>query len=239
MVTFNEDDDLQYVNNAADKDTTLTAWFKANEKYPWANQYSYVEFPKYFVWHKKTGEWIPRTQGDAVDRIYFLPHIVKEWFYLRMLLNVVHGCKGFGDVRTVDGVVCVNNKDACYRRGLLQDNREWDITLREASIFQSGRQLRSLFATILVFCEVVDPLVLWESHCQSLLEDIAHRSQVNGLNLPDEEIKCIALREIDRALQQHGKSLADFPPMPIPPPEAAAAGGSLVGNSLIREQMTL
>ena len=89
MVTFNENDDLQYIiDTAANKDTTLTAWFKANEKYPWANQYTYVEFPKYFVWKQETQEWKPRTKGMAVARIYYVPHIIKERFYLRMLLNI-------------------------------------------------------------------------------------------------------------------------------------------------------
>ena len=198
MVTFNENDDLQYVvDNAANKDTTLTAWFKANEKYPWANQYTYAAFPKYFVWHKNTREWTPRTRGDAVGRIYSVPHIVKERFYLRMLLYIVCGARGFQDMRAVDGVVCADYKDACFRRGLLQDNREWDITLHEASTFQSGRQLRSLFATILIFCEVTDPVALWERHYESLMDDIAHRSRVDGLNLSDDEIKNIALRHVD------------------------------------------
>ena len=118
---------------------------------------------------------------------------------------------------TVDGVVCASYKDACFLRGLLQDNREWDVTLREAATFQSGRQLRSLFATILVFCEVTNPLALWEQHYASLVDDIVYRSQVENLNWSDEEIKHIALRQVDRILKQHGKSLADYPPMLIPP----------------------
>ena len=125
MVTFNENDDLEYVvNEATNRVTILTAWFKANERYPWANQYTYVEFPKHFVWKKNTQEWTPRTRGSTVAWIYYVPHILGERFYLRMLLNVVRGAKGFEDMRSVDGVVRANYKDACFHRGLLQDGRE-------------------------------------------------------------------------------------------------------------------
>ena len=89
-----------------------------------------------------------------------MPHVIKERFYSRKLYNIVRECKGFGDVRNVDGTMRENFKDACFSRGLLRDNREWDITLRKAATIQSGRQLHSLFSTILMFCKVVDPFVL-------------------------------------------------------------------------------
>ena len=66
-----------------------------------------------------------------------------------------------------------------------------------------------------------------------------HRVRVEDVGTSDDEIKHIALRQIDRILRQHGKSLADYPPMPIPPPDFVDHFGGVPGNSLIRDQWAL
>ena len=43
----------QVAAQAAEKDTTLTAYFKANEQFPEACNYLYQDFPIHFVWIKK------------------------------------------------------------------------------------------------------------------------------------------------------------------------------------------
>ena len=54
-------------------------------------------------------------------------------FYLRLLLHHVPGAASFAELRTVGGVVCETNKEACRLRGLLQEDGEWDLALREAT----------------------------------------------------------------------------------------------------------
>jgi hypothetical protein len=40
-----------------EKDTTLTAYFKANEKFPEAHNYLYQDFPNHFVWVRSKKKW--------------------------------------------------------------------------------------------------------------------------------------------------------------------------------------
>jgi DNA-directed RNA polymerase delta subunit len=52
---------------AAEKDTTLTAYFKANEHIPEARNYLYQDFPMHFVWITKGNkQWQLRQWGDAI-----------------------------------------------------------------------------------------------------------------------------------------------------------------------------
>lgn len=53
---------------------------------------------------------------------------------------------------------------ACDALRLLGDNREWGVALEEASIWALALELRSLFAHILIHCDVSDPLALWDDH---------------------------------------------------------------------------
>jgi hypothetical protein len=44
--------------------------------------------------------------------------------------------------------------------------------LEEADIWASGRELRDMFASVLMFCEVTNPKQLWDAHWESLSDDI-------------------------------------------------------------------
>jgi len=54
----------------------------------------------------------------------------------------------------------------------LEDDTHWDRTLEEATIFDSPQKIRQLFAVLLVFCQLADPLKLWEKHKDSMSEDV-------------------------------------------------------------------
>ena len=103
-----------------------------------------------------------RRVGRCVGRIYYVPPTAGEKYYLRMLLNIVRGSCSYEEIRTVNGVLYATFKEACYALGLLEDDKEWDDCLKEASTWGTGTQLRQLFSTILLHCEVVDPGHLWE-----------------------------------------------------------------------------
>ncbi|KAG2192304.1 hypothetical protein INT47_004424 [Mucor saturninus] len=151
MGYFSEDANLgDVLANAASKDTTLTAWFNINRTDPDANQYLYHEFPEPYLF-------------------CFTKRIRK--FFLRLLLNYVRGAKSIEDVRTVDGVVHETFQAAARVKGLLADDEQWDLCLRESATFQSPIMLRRLFVTILVFCEPSSPFQLWNTHKDSLSDD--------------------------------------------------------------------
>ncbi|XP_077977577.1 uncharacterized protein LOC144433142 [Glandiceps talaboti] len=117
------------------KDTTLTAWFKANDKFPEANHTPYHNFPEHFTWNATSCEWKPRKQRHAIGRLYQANPTEGERFYLRLLLHHVPGCKSFEDIRTLpDGTVCLTFQEAALKRGLLQDDQERIECLAEATI---------------------------------------------------------------------------------------------------------
>ena len=71
-VYFREGNHEAATESAAEKDTMLTAYFKYNA----ANhtQYTYSEFPKYFVFNKQKRVWTPRKQRGG-----FTQHLQKTW----------------------------------------------------------------------------------------------------------------------------------------------------------------
>jgi len=57
-VLYTEDDYLdQVIENPSNLITKLTAWFDANQQYPEARQYTYVEFPEHWTWHGDGKYW--------------------------------------------------------------------------------------------------------------------------------------------------------------------------------------
>ena len=91
-----------------------------------------------------------------------------------MLLNLVKEATSFEDIRTINGEIFITFKDACYALGLLDDNKEWNDCLDEASIWATGRQLRQLFIIILVYNEVVSPRDLRKANAECLSKDIPY-----------------------------------------------------------------
>nr|GEW19368.1 DNA helicase [Tanacetum cinerariifolium] len=53
---------------------------------------------------------------------------------------------------------------ACEALGLLGDDREWDIALEESAVSATSSEIRTLFAQLLIYCEVSDPTKLWRKH---------------------------------------------------------------------------
>ncbi|GJS23495.1 DNA helicase PIF1, ATP-dependent [Tanacetum coccineum] len=109
-------------------------------------------FPKAFL---------PETYLDEDGIVYSSP-ASGERYYLRMLLNVVRGVQGFEELMTVNNIICPTFKEACFAYGLLNDDREWSKPILEASLWALGPQLRDIFVTMLLFCDVSRPLKLWE-----------------------------------------------------------------------------
>jgi len=106
LITWNEDEtpDVQTViHEQGTKDTTLTAYFKANIQYPEARDLLYQDFPSKFVWVRKTGKWKPRERGFAIGHMYYAHPSSGERFYLHTLLSAVKGATSFEDLCRVNG----------------------------------------------------------------------------------------------------------------------------------------
>ena len=129
-IVFQDDDPIDNVVNRVGNDNTMfLQWMKANEKHPEARQLTYVQFPQKIVWKEvqhinnstgektKTHEWCPRQRGMSVGRIFYVHPGAGELYYLRLLLNFVKGPKSYDEIKTVNGIVHLTFRDACFALG--------------------------------------------------------------------------------------------------------------------------
>jgi hypothetical protein len=114
----------------------------------------------------------PKWGCNKIGRVYYAHPVSGEKYYLQMLLNVVCGATSFEDLRTVDGHVCATFKEACQARGLLENDQEWAHALEEASHWAMGRWLHDLFASVLLFNEVINLGELWHYFADDLSDDL-------------------------------------------------------------------
>ncbi|XP_074377792.1 uncharacterized protein LOC141719320 [Apium graveolens] len=200
--------------------TKFTELLETNRKHEDARSLTYAKFPQHWVWNSKCKLWTKQKKGNAVGRIYFAHPSSGERFYMRMLLNFIKGSTSFECIRTINGVTYPTFNAACYALGLLDDDREWIDCLSEAAVWATGNELRNLFVTMLVFCQVSNVPELWKSHSTILSEDMLYlqrkRFQVPNLHLTQEQIESYALVEIEGIMQKLGKSLKDIDGMPQP-----------------------
>lgn len=224
-------------NRARDERTTLTAFFDANSDSglsgELARRLTYQEFPRYFRWVKGTRKWVMRKQGDCIGHMYFVSPTAGERFYLRTLLSTVRGPRSFDDLITVNGIKYPTFREACIARGLLVDDGEWKTCLADAIHMQTGSSLRNLFATILMFCALSDPLALWDTFKPQICDDILHQLNTLGRIHPsDEQIYDYGLYLLQQLLLHSGRTLHDFS---LPDPKEN--WGQLVDNHFIAEQL--
>ena len=159
-----------------------------------------------------------------------------ERFYLRTLLTIVKGAKDWDDLKRFNGVLHPTYKAACLARGLLEDDGEWNQCLQEAGQMQTGGQLRTLFAVLLLHCHPTEPAVLWDHHKVNLCDDLRHKL-IALHNIPDptdDQVYDHGLYLIDQILCQSGKDLSMFPPMPTPQENWVLQDND---NQLLQEQL--
>ncbi|UYV82699.1 hypothetical protein LAZ67_22000600 [Cordylochernes scorpioides] len=65
-ICFNEDNIEEVVQQAGNKDTTLTAWFKLNQVDENARNILYGDIPQHYVFDKRLRKWIPRQRGAVL-----------------------------------------------------------------------------------------------------------------------------------------------------------------------------
>ncbi|KAK2464092.1 hypothetical protein APHAL10511_003894 [Amanita phalloides] len=211
------------------KHTALTAWFEINEVDPAAGTILYQDFPKKYWYDKTAHAWKARVgkHPPAIGRMYFASPSPGERFYLRMLLTVVAGAKSFNDLKKFNNVLHHTYKAACEARGLLEDDREWNQCLREASHMQTGSALRSLFAD------------RYKEHiCDDLRQRLQRLPQFHDHQFVDEKIYDYGLHLLNKIVMSSGKTLADFPNMPLPQgPVDGQAWEDIMDNFLLDQQM--
>lgn len=141
----------------------LTAFFTANQTHCDACKYTYQEFPQHLIWKKNEKCWDPQTCSFIIGRLFFVLPTAGKHFYLRTLLTAVKGPTSWADLCTFKDIVYPTFHTAALACGLLQDDKEWQECLLEASILQTGHGLQQLFAIILKHCQPSQPDLLWMS----------------------------------------------------------------------------
>ncbi|XP_076897877.1 uncharacterized protein LOC143551300 [Bidens hawaiensis] len=134
-------------------------------------------------------------------RVHVVPPAFDEAYYLRILLNKVKGPECFEDIGTIDGVVYETFRYACYKRALLDDDKEYIEAIEEA-----------IYLDLILF----------------------GKSLGNSLILNEEQLKNLALLEIENFLISNNSSLRRYKQMPFPDMETI----SRATNPLMVEELS-
>lgn len=216
-VRFRREDTLEsVVNNSSNKRTTLTQWLHYNAHFTNGRHLTYLDFPKEFVWNQPQNFWSRRRNLNKplIGRLAYIHPSAGDLFYQRLLLCHQKGCMSFPGIRTVNECLYSTNRAACETMGLLAGDGEWSIALVEAAFTATAAEIRQLFCQILIFCNVANPVSLWNTHWRLMSDDIpqmlADLLHIPQLNLNDEELQGGILYELEAILRFYGKSVVEF-----------------------------
>ncbi|RCN31570.1 hypothetical protein ANCCAN_22640 [Ancylostoma caninum] len=181
------------MEEAANKDTTLTAWFKLNEEYERKEQEGvdlqgvvdprtlyYTQIPEFFTFVQQTREWKIRQHGTRqIGRMYVATPRVIERFSLQdsAWLPLLHRKNIHSSVhlRTVENILYPTFTETARARRLLHDDTHYGECLEEASLFQLPTELHALFGYMLAFCDISEPQQLFDRFKACMAEDFVHR----------------------------------------------------------------
>ncbi|XP_076067683.1 uncharacterized protein LOC143040473 [Oratosquilla oratoria] len=163
-IFFKEDENAASLQRKTAKDTQLTTFFKLCKENEFAATLHYHEIPNHFLYDKANSKWLERkTRTAALGRIRAVTNKTVELFYLRMLLTHIKGPSSYEDLRTVDGVTHDTYREAVKAMGLLNDEETWLKTIMEIITHTNNRdQLRTTYASMLVFSDLEDQRNIWE-----------------------------------------------------------------------------
>ena len=196
FVTFDTRHTVEQLKNniKRSKKTTLTQWFANNRKekenplsdiergfdqdgnvLPAGPDLLYSEYPRYYAW--SNNQWKRRTKLSVwqIGRMHTAhPSQGQRWF-LRILLNHVKGATSFVHLLEYQDIVYNCFKKRCAAQDLLEDDKEWDKALKEASEMNSSPQMRRLFAILLKEVHPTQPLLLWKKYRKYMIDDMIHK----------------------------------------------------------------
>ncbi|KAG4043735.1 hypothetical protein PC123_g20794 [Phytophthora cactorum] len=240
-VTFRSSDDPAVVVTR-DKHTMLTRVFELCASEAPENQVAksalYQDIPKLFRSDTKAKRWVRRKGYQvALGRMIHVSPRDMQRSYMRVLLCHRKGPTSFENLRTVDGVTYDSYREAALHAGYLEDDSEWVACMTEASQFRMPNQLRQLFATIIVYSQVVEVGALWEQFYDDLSIDFGYKYRSLEGNTKEEMVKFHTLKNLNDLLLANGSAVAHFEDLPQLCEYPHLVLDSLLQNNLIRREM--
>jgi hypothetical protein len=208
MVSFCRREGIRHVLNRPGVEMSmLKAYFEKNRTSEHARGILYPDFPEYYRWDSQGKIWIRRAQKALrqVGRVVGANPAEGERYYLRVLLHNVAGATSFTDLRTVSGTLLPTFREAAEKRGLIEADKTLHDCLTEGTHWMMPFELRTLFASILVFCEPSNVFDLWEKHKDAMGEDYRRNNQSSF------KVEQMVLIEIRKKLESMGKEITKFP----------------------------
>ncbi|CAN0404642.1 unnamed protein product, partial [Phaeothamnion confervicola] len=153
--------------------TTLTAWFLLNATDPDAVQLLYHEVPAAYAFDQTTRSWQRWRQREGfgtVRRMYVTHPGEGERYYFRVLLHHGRPRSDARPTQTYDASTAPPNRrtfeEACRRRRLLLDDREWNECMTEAAMLRMPHQLsdNSFSRSCATAMHPQQPEHLWSTH---------------------------------------------------------------------------
>ncbi|KAH7666932.1 DNA helicase protein [Dioscorea alata] len=122
-------------------------------------------------------EWMATNKLDERGRSLLYTDFPTKftWRAILFALIAIKGARSYEDLRTINNVVYTTYREACFALGILGDDSEWSNALIQAAHWATGTQLRQLFVTIILYCDVGDKKALFDKHWQLISEDIHYR----------------------------------------------------------------
>ncbi|KAG2779372.1 hypothetical protein PC116_g2606 [Phytophthora cactorum] len=198
----------------------------------------YQDIPKLFRWDTKAKRWVRRKRYQAaLGRMIHVSPRDMQRFYMRVLLCHRKGPTSFENLRTVDGVTYDSYREAALHAGYHKNDSEWVACMTEASQFRMPYQLRQLFATIIVYYQVVEVGALWERFYDDLSLDFGYKYRSLEGNAKEEMVKFHTLKSLNDLLLANGSAVAHFEDLPQLCEYPHLVLDSLLQNNLIRREM--
>lgn len=149
---------------------------------------------------------------------------------------VVRGALCYEDLRSHEGTTYATFREACQARGLIGDDAEWSYLFEEAIVWATPSQLRNMFMTVVLFCDVGDVRLLFQKYWKYLADDISRNmrqsSHLHSYVVPDNLLQMQLLQQLSTLFIRDGSSLESYN-LPVLPDASHIA----LNNRLIIEEL--